>query len=92
MESFTLHPGGFIAWLVVGVLAGWLAGLVMKGSGYGIIADIILGLIGAVVGGIVFGLITTGEVGFWGSIVVAFVGAYLLIALCRFLGLQGNRL
>jgi uncharacterized membrane protein YeaQ/YmgE (transglycosylase-associated protein family) len=80
----TLDPGGIIAWLIVGLVAGWLAGVLMKGGGYGVVGDIVVGLIGAFVGGIVFDLITGGgTAGFWGSIVVAFVGAVILIAIVR---------
>ena len=50
-----LEPGGIIAWLIVGLVAGFLAGKVMKGSGYGIVGDIIVGLIGAFLGGLLFG-------------------------------------
>ena len=79
-----LEPGGIIAWIVVGLVAGWLAGVVMKGGGFGLIGDLIMGLIGAFVGGIVFSLITGGgTAGFWGSIVVAFIGAVILIAIIR---------
>jgi uncharacterized membrane protein YeaQ/YmgE (transglycosylase-associated protein family) len=79
-----LDPGGIIAWLVVGLIAGWLAGLVMKGGGYGVIGDIVIGIVGAFVGGFVFSLITGGgTAGFWGSIAVAFVGAVILIAIVR---------
>jgi uncharacterized membrane protein YeaQ/YmgE (transglycosylase-associated protein family) len=80
----TLEPGGIIAWLVVGLIAGWLAGVVMKGGGYGVIGDIVVGLVGAFVGGLVFSLIAGGgSAGFWGSIAVAFVGAVILIAILR---------
>jgi uncharacterized membrane protein YeaQ/YmgE (transglycosylase-associated protein family) len=79
-----LEPGGIIAWIVVGLVAGWLAGVVMKGGGFGLIGDIIVGLIGAFVGGLVFSWLTGGgSAGFWGSIVVAFIGAVILIALIR---------
>jgi uncharacterized membrane protein YeaQ/YmgE (transglycosylase-associated protein family) len=79
-----LDPGGIIAWLVVGLVAGWLAGMVMKGGGYGVVGDIVVGIIGAFVGGFVFSLITGGgTAGFWGSIAVAFVGAVILIAIVR---------
>jgi len=78
-----LHPGGVLAWLFVGLIAGWLAGLIMKGSGYGIIMDLILGLLGAFIGGFLFGFFVTGDMGFWGSIGVAFVGACILIAISR---------
>jgi uncharacterized membrane protein YeaQ/YmgE (transglycosylase-associated protein family) len=80
----TLDPGGIIAWLVVGLIAGWLAGMVMKGGGYGVVGDIVIGIVGAFVGGFVFSLITGGgTAGFWGSIAVAFVGAVILIAVVR---------
>jgi uncharacterized membrane protein YeaQ/YmgE (transglycosylase-associated protein family) len=83
--DISLHPGGLIAWLVVGLIAGWLAGVVMKGSGYGIVVDMIVGLIGAVIGGLLLGLLVTEDFGLLGSIVVAFVGACVLIILVRFL-------
>jgi uncharacterized membrane protein YeaQ/YmgE (transglycosylase-associated protein family) len=80
----TLDPGGIIAWLIVGLVAGWLAGMVMKGGGYGVVGDIVIGIVGAFVGGFVFSLITGGgTAGFWGSIAVAFVGAVILIAIVR---------
>jgi uncharacterized membrane protein YeaQ/YmgE (transglycosylase-associated protein family) len=78
-----LNPGGVIAWIIVGLIAGWLAGLFMRGSGYGIVLDIILGLVGAFVGGLIFSLFVEGAAGFWGSIGIAFVGACILIAICR---------
>ena len=49
----TLEPGGILAWLIVGLIAGWLAGQVMKGGGYGLIGDIVMGIIGAFIGGFV---------------------------------------
>lgn len=74
-----------IAWLVLGLIAGFLASVVMKGGGYGIIGDIIVGVVGAFIGGFVFSLLGgTGVTGFnlW-SLLVAFVGACILIALLR---------
>src|SRR5205807_9818235 len=77
---------GFITWIVVGLVAGWLAGQVMKGGGYGVLMDIILGILGGVLGGWVFGLL-----GIWpgggiiGSIIVAFVGAVILVWITRLL-------
>src|SRR5258708_40240514 len=50
-------PMGFLAWIVTGLIAGWLAGKVMKGRGYGVLVDILLGLLGGVIGGWGFGLI-----------------------------------
>jgi uncharacterized membrane protein YeaQ/YmgE (transglycosylase-associated protein family) len=72
--------------IVVGLIAGWLAGQVMKGGGYGVVVDIILGLLGGLVGNWVFG-----SMGIWpgggilGSIIVAFVGAVILVAVSRVL-------
>ncbi len=75
---------GFIAWIVVGLIAGWLAGLVMKGGGYGIIVDIILGIVGGIVGGWLFGMLGIGAGGgMIGSIIVAFVGAVILVGITR---------
>jgi uncharacterized membrane protein YeaQ/YmgE (transglycosylase-associated protein family) len=78
-----LSPGSVIAWLLVGLIAGWLAGLMMKGSGYGIIGDIVVGLIGSFLGGLILSFFVEGTAGFWGSILVAFVGACVLIVLVR---------
>ena len=79
-----LDPGGLIAWLVVGLIAGWLAGQFMKGGGYGLVGDIVLGIVGAFIGGIIFSLVLPGSsVGLIGSIIVAFLGAVLLIAVAR---------
>jgi uncharacterized membrane protein YeaQ/YmgE (transglycosylase-associated protein family) len=79
-----LDPGGLIAWLIVGLVAGWLAGQFMRGGGYGVIGDIVLGIIGAFIGGIIFSLILPGSsAGLIGSIIVAFIGAVILIALAR---------
>ena len=77
---------GFIYWLLVGLVAGWLAGKVMKGGGYGVLVDILLGIVGGIVGGWVFGAL-----GIWpgggiiGSILVAFVGAVILVWITRLL-------
>ena len=83
LAEIVLSPGGVISWIVVGLIAGWLAGLVMSGGGYGIIRDIMLGLVGAFVGGVVSGFFIHGDAGFWGSILVAFVGACILIGIAR---------
>ena len=52
-----LQPGGILAWLVVGLVAGFLAGKVMSGAGYGIIGDIIVGIVGAFLGGLIANLL-----------------------------------
>ena len=90
--DFILHPGGLVAWLVLGLLAGWAAGFVMKGAGYGLIGDIAAGLVGALIGGFLFGLFAIGDVGFWGSFVIAFIGACILIVIVRFVALKRTRL
>jgi len=70
--------------ILVGLIAGWLAGQVMKGSGYGILIDILLGLVGGVIGGWLFGALGVYPGGgVIGSIVVAFIGAVILVALSR---------
>jgi uncharacterized membrane protein YeaQ/YmgE (transglycosylase-associated protein family) len=81
--AVVLSPGSIIAWLLVGLIAGWLAVLMMKGSGYGIIGDIVIGLIGSFLGGLILGFFVEGTAGFWGSILVAFIGACVLIVLVR---------
>lgn len=81
--DLNLEPGGVIAWLVVGLIAGFLAGRVMRGSGYGLVGDLVVGLVGAVIGGLLSGMFITGTYGFAGSILVAFLGACLLIWVLR---------
>ena len=79
-----LDPGGLIAWVIVGLVAGFLASRVMKGGSYGLVGDIIMGIIGAFVGGFLAGLLGfTGPTGLIGSIVVAFIGACIFIAIVR---------
>ena len=76
----------FIWFIVIGLVAGWLAGLIMKGGGYGIIGDIVVGLIGSIVGGYLFqafGMSLGG--GLPASLLVATVGAVVLILLLRVL-------
>jgi uncharacterized membrane protein YeaQ/YmgE (transglycosylase-associated protein family) len=78
-----LNPGGLLAWLVVGLIAGFLASMVMRG-GYGIVGDVIVGIVGAFLGGLLLDLLVpAASYGFWGSVVVAFIGACILIAILR---------
>ena len=74
----------FVWFILVGLVAGWLAGVVMKGGGYGVIGDIVVGIVGALIGGWLFGAlgISAGG-GLLGSIIVAFVGAVILILILR---------
>lgn len=77
---------GILYWIVVGLIAGWLAGQVMRGGGYGVLMDIILGILGGIVGGWIFGALGVGQgAGMLGSIVVAFIGAVVLVAVTRVL-------
>jgi uncharacterized membrane protein YeaQ/YmgE (transglycosylase-associated protein family) len=75
--------GGLIWWIIEGLVAGWAAGKIMKGSGYGVLMDIVLGIVGAVVGGLLLGIIGIHGGGLIGSIVVAVFGAVFLIWLSR---------
>ncbi|HLI87326.1 MAG TPA: GlsB/YeaQ/YmgE family stress response membrane protein [Ktedonobacteraceae bacterium] len=80
----TLNPGGIIAWIVVGLIAGFIASLIMRGGGYGIIGDIVVGIVGAFLGGLISNLLIPGaSFGFWGTVVVAIIGAIILIAILR---------
>jgi len=75
-----------LAWLIVGLIAGWLAGMVMKGGGYGVVGDIVVGIVGGLLGGflasLVFGADFVNGINIV-SIVTAFVGAVILIAIVR---------
>ena len=75
--------GGLIYWIVVGLIAGWLAGQVMKGGGYGVVVDIVLGILGGIVGGWVFGVLGFHAGGTIAQIIVAFVGAVILVWIAR---------
>jgi uncharacterized membrane protein YeaQ/YmgE (transglycosylase-associated protein family) len=80
-----LNPGGILMWIVVGLLAGWITGLLMRGGGYGIIGDLILGLVGALVGGFLASFFIAGSFGFIGSLIIAILGAVIVVALVRLL-------
>ena len=76
--------GGLLWWIIVGGIAGFLAGKVMSGGGFGVLVDIIVGIVGAMIGGWVFGLVGIFPGGgLIGSIIVAFVGACILLWLVR---------
>src|SRR5512141_1440056 len=78
---------GILAWIVVGLIAGWLASMVMRGGGYGLIGDIIVGIVGAVIGGFLASTLLHMSDAVSGinvtSVLVAFVGAVILIAVLR---------
>jgi uncharacterized membrane protein YeaQ/YmgE (transglycosylase-associated protein family) len=84
LASVILNPGGWLAWLVVGLVAGAIAGRLVRGRGYGCLVDIVVGVIGSFIGGIVLGLVLPNAAfGFIGSLVVATLGAVLLLAAIR---------
>jgi len=72
-----------IWWVVVGLIAGWAAGRIMKGGGYGVVMDIILGIVGTVVGGWLVGVVGIHAGGFISTILVGILGAVLLIWITR---------
>jgi len=68
-----------LMFLVIGAVAGWLAGIIMKGGGFGLLCNIIVGIIGAVVGGFAFKLLGISAGGILGSIITATIGAIILL-------------
>ena len=72
-----------IWFLIIGLIAGFLAGKVMRGGGFGVVGDMIVGIIGALLGGWLFSILGISAGGLIGSIIVAFVGACLLLFLLR---------
>jgi uncharacterized membrane protein YeaQ/YmgE (transglycosylase-associated protein family) len=87
---------GILSWIIVGLIAGWLAGMVMRGGGYGLIGDIIIGVVGGLLGGwIATSLLHIGaDVNGINleSILVAFAGAVILLVLLRLLNAGGRRI
>jgi uncharacterized membrane protein YeaQ/YmgE (transglycosylase-associated protein family) len=76
--------GNLLWWCIVGLIAGFLAGKVMKGGGFGVLMDIVIGIVGAMLGGWLFGLVgISAGGGLIGSIIVAFVGACILLWIVR---------
>lgn len=76
-----------IAWLIVGLIAGFLASVVVRGRGYGCVGDTIIGLVGSLIGGFIasfFGF--SGNFHFIGSVIVAFIGACILVAILKAVG------
>lgn len=69
--------------LLIGLIAGWLAGQVMRGGGYGVVGDMIVGVIGAFLGGWIFRMLGIATYSLIGSLITAFVGAVVLIVILR---------
>ena len=80
---------GIIWWIIVGLIAGWATGKIMKGSGYGPLMDIVLGIVGAIIGGWIVTALGLGGGGLIWSIIVAIIGAVILVWLVRLI--TGNR-
>lgn len=75
---------GFLWFLLVGLIAGWLAGMLVKGGGFGVIGDMVVGVVGALIGGLIFtSLGVSSGGGMIGSIIVATIGAIILIFILR---------
>lgn len=74
----------FIWFIIVGLVAGWLAGVIMKGGGFGVVGDIVVGIVGALIGGWLFSTMgVSAGGGLLGAIIVALIGAIILIFLLR---------
>ena len=76
-----MDPVGILIWLVIGAVAGWLAGQVMRGGGFGLLGNIIVGIVGAVLGGAIFGALGITFGGIIGTLIGAFLGACILLFL-----------
>jgi uncharacterized membrane protein YeaQ/YmgE (transglycosylase-associated protein family) len=72
-----------LIFLAIGAVAGWLAGVIMKGGGFGLLGDIVIGIIGAVIGGWLFGMLGIAAGGLVGAIITATVGAVVLLFIVR---------
>src|SRR5713226_6973170 len=81
LADINLSLPNVLWWLIIGLIAGFLASRVMRGGGYGLIGDIVVGLIGALIGGFLADLLGLGSFGLLGTIIVAFIGACILIAI-----------
>ena len=77
----------FLWFLIIGAVAGWLAGVLVKGSGFGLVGDLIVGILGALLGGWLFGVlgISLGMGDLVGSLITATIGAVLLLFLIRYI-------
>ena len=78
-EGAKIDITGLIIFLFIGAIAGWLGSTIMKGGGFGLLGNILVGVVGAVIGGYVFGLLGISAGGLIGAIVTATVGAIILL-------------
>ncbi len=91
-----MTPIDIIGWIVIGLIAGWLASMVMGRGGYGLVGDIVIGLVGAIIGGLIARLLNIGgpsanDPFSWVSLIFAIIGAIVLIAVLRALSPGRNR-
>lgn len=77
--------GSLIEFLLIGAIAGWFAGVLTKGSGFGIVGNILVGIVGAFLGGFFFGLLGIAAFGLIGRLIFAFLGALLFLWLLSFI-------
>jgi uncharacterized membrane protein YeaQ/YmgE (transglycosylase-associated protein family) len=73
------------AWILIGLISGWLAGKILNGNGYGVMCDIGLGLLGGVIGGMIFGILGVQAHNFIGAILMSTAGATALVIATRIL-------
>ncbi len=89
ISGITFGLTDLLSWLFVGLLAGFFASIVVRGRGYGCFLDIVIGLIGAFIGGFLASFLgITGTFHFWGTLLIAFLGACVLVAILKVL--SGN--
>ena len=74
---------GIISWLLIGLIAGWLAGKIARGRGFGCITDVVLGIVGSFIGGWVFTKLGIWGGGFWYSLAAATLGAVILVSIAH---------
>ena len=80
-----MDVGSLIGFLIIGGLAGWVAGNIMKGRGFGILGNILVGIVGAFFGGFLFSILGLSAHGFIGSLIMATIGAVALLAIIGYL-------
>ena len=84
ISGVTFDLTSLLSWLFVGLLAGFFASVVVRGRGYGCFLDIVIGLIGAFIGGFLASFLgITGTFHFWGTLLIAFLGACVLVAILK---------
>jgi uncharacterized membrane protein YeaQ/YmgE (transglycosylase-associated protein family) len=83
----------WIVWIVIGGLAGWLASVLVQGTGLGLLLDIVVGIVGAFIGGVILAALGVGGSGIWWTFITAFVGAVILLLIIKVLtgGAIGRR-